>query len=114
MIDLSTFEIQEYKVTNNWSDLRLWAMDKVYNKRVLVCYHSYSNTSDEWLISKRRAVYNIEHIRDYLIRNKIDDLSKWLEQPYNVRFTFATCQFNYFCPCFVNDDSTHRKLYEKR
>lgn len=103
-LKLDTLEIVKGYNTSNWQDFNLVGLDTEGKYVVIAMLSSYIGKDEHDLEMFKHTTVdnrqrNLENLKNYLQRNEIDNYTKWMEQPHEVRMKFMLC-FNKELPCF--------------
>ena len=92
MIKLDTFKTQKRDITNNWSELVLYALDNNGDTCRIAAIDIATGAIKEYpLATEERAVANIDKLKNYLIDSEIVNYTDWQEKAsYKAKMTFAS------------------------
>lgn len=102
-IDLDTFKIESYPLTDNWSNIKLVALD-TNKQRVVVAVTSYATgaLSRFPYASREAKEKSLNNLAKYLKDNNIFSYTEWnLKAEPHIKTQFAL-SFNDYVPNFVH------------
>lgn len=103
VIDLDSFKIESYPLTDDWSNIRLVALDQ-NKKRVVIAVTSFATGALDRFphATKEAKEKSLNNLAKYLKDNNIFSYVEWIlrAEPY-IKTQFAL-SFNYYVPNFVH------------